>query len=79
MHDLNLDSFHFRLTPLPRSSIHNLKTDILILDILYNLIATNLADVSRFSNLVSKLKELTTGFTSMYHLSNFINLAESYD
>ena len=47
--------------------------------ILYNLTAIDLADISRFLNLESKLKILTECFTEKYHLSIFVNLAESYD
>ena len=36
---------------------------------LYNFIAINLADVSRFSNLVLNLKVLTKSFPTMYYMS----------
>ena len=46
---------------------------------LYNFIAINLDEVTRFSNLVLNLKSLAKSFPKMYYLSISINGMESYD
>ena len=42
--------------------------------ILQNLVAINLTDVSRFENVVSKLKVLSKSFPKMYYLSIAISI-----